>query len=57
MLARLRGVDDKRGAAIAGTLAGLSLLVDSPSRHTSVAVYLLCRAVYSVSDCPGWWWR
>ena len=48
LLAHVRGVDDKKGAAAAGAIAGLALLIDSPSRHTSVAVYLLCRAVYSV---------
>ncbi len=43
LIARVRGVDDKKGAAVAGGLAGLALLIDSPSRHPGdVAESVVC---------------
>ena len=47
-LRRLRGTDGRSNSAIAGAVAGLALLADRPGRHSGVAVYLLCRGLYTV---------
>ena len=46
-LKHLRGGDFRSNAAVAGAVAGLALFVDKPSRHASVSLYILCRAVYA----------
>jgi hypothetical protein len=43
------GMQDRRTAAVAGALCAAALLVDRPGRYTQVAMYLLVRAVHTVS--------
>ena len=43
-LRRLRGVDDKLNAAVAGAVGGAAMLLDAPGRHHLVALLVLVRA-------------
>ena len=47
LLARVRGVDDARGRALAAAVGGAATIVDAPSRRDDIAVYLLCVAVHA----------
>ena len=44
-LTKLRGTANRQGAFIAGGLAGLSILIDAPTRRLSVSLFLLVRAL------------
>lgn len=49
LLARLRGTDDKANAFFSALLGGCASALDDPARRSGLGIYLLCRALYSVT--------